>query len=276
MSITQQLTDHLKFIYGPEAGTQAAAELQRRLKEFKQRYPDLSAGQSRHNQVTEADAILITYGDQVQEPNKPTLQSLAEFLERYLNGIINSVHILPFYPYSSDDGFSVVDYRAVHPEMGDWPDVAQLRRNFRLMFDGVINHISAHSEWFQGFLQGDEKYANYFITEDPSTDLSQVTRPRALPLLTEVQTAQGSKHVWTTFSADQIDLNYGNPEILLEIVDLLLFYISEGGRVYPFGCHRLHVERGRHELHPFAGNAPDYPTISHCVGYGGPLGGVDY
>ncbi len=99
------------------------------------------------------------------------------------------------------------------------------------MFDAVINHISRESEWFQGFLQGEEPYLDFFITVEPDTDLSMVVRPRALPLLTEVETNEGSKHVWTTFSEDQIDLNYANPQVLLEIVDLLLFYIEKGAEI---------------------------------------------
>jgi sucrose phosphorylase len=96
------------------------------------------------------------------------------------------------------------------------------------MIDAVINHISRESEWFQGYLNGDPKYQNYFITVDSSWDLSKVVRPRTSPLLTEVETVNGPKKVWTTFSADQIDLNYANPAVLLEILDLLLFYLDQG------------------------------------------------
>ncbi len=143
-------------------------------------------------------------------------------------GVISTVHILPFFPYSSDDGFSVIDYLAVNPDLGTWDDIARLRGDFKLMFDAVINHISAHSAWFQGFVSGDPTYRDFFITVDPTTDLSSVVRPRTLPLLTPVQTAEGVRHVWTTFSADQIDLNYANPAVLLRIVDVLLFYVAQG------------------------------------------------
>ncbi|HEY85982.1 MAG TPA: sugar phosphorylase, partial [Chloroflexi bacterium] len=177
---------------------------------------------------TQADAILITYGDQIQAPDRPALQVLAETLNNHLQGVINSVHLLPFYPYSSDDGFSVIDYQAVDPAMGDWADLSPLHENFRLMFDAVINHISVQSQWFQGFLQGDEKYADFFIIENPKTDLSSITRPRTHRLLTPFKTVDGVKHVWTTFSADQADLNYKNPDVLLEIIKTLLFYATQG------------------------------------------------
>ncbi|MBK9601595.1 MAG: hypothetical protein IPO36_07080 [Anaerolineales bacterium] len=140
---------------------------------------------------------------------------------------ISGIHILPFYPWTSDDGFSVVDYRQIDPALGNWNDVSAMQ-NFRLMFDGVINHISSQSEWFQGFLHDDSNYRDYFITVEGDPNLSQVVRPRALPLLTTFKTASGEKKVWTTFSEDQIDLNFKNSEVLLEILDVLLMYIEHG------------------------------------------------
>ena len=100
--------------------------------------------------------------------------------------------------------------------------------DFRLMFDAVINHASRQSAWFQGFLRDEPRYRDYFIVVEGDPDLSPVVRPRALPLLTEVQTATGPKRVWTTFSDDQIDLNYTNPDVLLEVLDILLFYVAQG------------------------------------------------
>jgi sucrose phosphorylase len=99
------------------------------------------------------------------------------------------------------------------------------------MFDGVINHISAQSEWFQAFLHADPKYRDYFIVVSGEPDLSQVVRPRTLPLLTVFTTHEGVKKVWTTFSADQIDLNYANPAVLLDIVAVLLFYVAQGAEL---------------------------------------------
>jgi sucrose phosphorylase len=180
--------------------------------------------------LSERDAILITYGDQISEPGHSPLRTLADFADTYLQGIVSAIHLLPFYPYSSDDGFSVIDYRQVDPHSGTWADVHRLGVRFRLMFDAVINHISRHSAWFQGFLRDQAPYRDYFIVVEPGIDLSMVVRPRALPLLTQVETPQGTKHVWTTFSDDQIDLNYANPDVLLEILDLLLFYVAQGAR----------------------------------------------
>ncbi|MBK8137341.1 MAG: hypothetical protein IPK52_16230 [Chloroflexi bacterium] len=138
------------------------------------------------------------------------------------------MHTLPFSPYTSDDGFSVVDYTAINPVLGSWSDLAAFRHSFRLMFDAVFNHISAASAWFQAFLRDEAPYDEYFVTVDPAADLSRVRRPRALPLLTPFETPSGVKHVWTTFSADQIDVNAANPEVLLELLRVLLFYVKQG------------------------------------------------
>ena len=172
--------------------------------------------------------MLITYGDQVQSLNEKPLATLGSFCKETLTGIVNGIHILPFYPWTSDDGFSVVDYRKVDPALGDWEDISGMQSHFRLMFDGVINHISSQSGWFKAFLQDDPYYRDYFVVVDGAPDLSQVVRPRALPLLTSFSTSSGEKRVWTTFSDDQIDLNYQNPEVLLEILDILLLYAEQG------------------------------------------------
>jgi glucosylglycerate phosphorylase len=227
MTAANRIREHLKFLYGEE-GARLWPELKSRLQEFKKRNPSIKSTPTSQIELSERDAILITYGDQIREPGRAALHSLAEFLKRRLQGAFSGVHILPFYPYSSDDGFSVIDYYAVDQALGDWEDIREIGRGFRLMFDAVINHISQHSTWFQAFLRGQAPYIQYFIEVEPYTDLSQVVRPRALPLLTRFETGRGSVHVWTTFSEDQIDLNYGNPQVLFEIVDLILFYV-EGG-----------------------------------------------
>lgn len=181
--------------------------------------------------LSEGDSVLITYADQLSEPERFPLETLTRFCERYLSGLVSTLHILPFYPYSSDDGFSVIDYRAIHPEFGDWNHVSQLSHNFRLMFDAVINHASVQHEWFQAFLRDDPQYRDYFIVLEGNPDLSQVVRPRALPLLTTFETPSGPRQVWTTFSADQVDLNFQNPNVLLEIIDTLLFYVAHGAQL---------------------------------------------
>jgi len=215
----------LVFLYGEEKAAQVWPALADRLAD---RLHHLSPAPEN---LTERDVILITYGDQFREPGRPPLQTLHAFLNAYLRDAISGVHILPFFPYSSDDGFSVMDYRQVDPALGNWEDVAAIGRDYRLMFDFVANHVSRQSAWFQAFLRDEAPYRDYFIVVDPATDLSQVVRPRALPLLTPVETINGTRHVWTTFSDDQIDLNYANPQVLLEMTDVLLHYVARGAQI---------------------------------------------
>ncbi len=175
------------------------------------------------------DAMLITYGDQVRAPHEPPLRTLAAFCAARLRNVVSSVHILPFYPSTSDDGFAVADYERVDPALGDWHDIDQLGAHFKLMFDAVINHTSASHLWFRSFLEDDPRYRNFYIAVEGDPDLSMVVRPRALPLLTPFQTSAGEiRRVWTTFSADQVDLNYANPAVLLEVLRVLLQYVARG------------------------------------------------
>jgi glucosylglycerate phosphorylase len=212
----------LASIYGVETASQWLGRFESLIASYQNKI------QVRDDALTERDSMLITYGDQVQRGNEKPLQTLKDFCERYLDSVVNSIHILPFYPWTSDDGFSVVDYREIDKKLGEWKDVSAFRPKFTLMFDAVINHISSQSDWFQKFLQDDSEYQKYFVTVEGNPDLSQVVRPRALPLLTSFTTPSGEQKVWTTFSADQIDLNYKNPQVLLEILDILCLYIQHG------------------------------------------------
>jgi len=181
-------------------------------------------------ELSERDALLITYADQLREPDRAPLATLADFAKTHLAGVVSGVHLLPFYPWSSDDGFSVKDFFAVGPAFGDWPDLEHFRPDFDLMFDAVFNHMSAQGEWFQKFLADEPEFRDFFVTVTGNPDLSQVVRPRALPLLTEFSTARGAEKVWTTFSADQVDLNFKNPAVLLATLRALLIYVQHGAK----------------------------------------------
>jgi sucrose phosphorylase len=179
---------------------------------------------------SENNVQLITYGDSIindSSEEKP-LVTLAHFLEQYLQNTLTGVHILPFNPYSSDDGFAVIDYLEVNPQLGDWDDIRHIAQHFNLMVDLVINHISSQHQWFQQFLAGEKPGCDYFIEVNPEEDLSQVVRPRSLPLLTEVETKLGTKNVWTTFSSDQIDVNFANPDVFIEYLKIIIFYLQLG------------------------------------------------
>lgn len=222
-------------LYGQEKGKDTAKELEKILNEAKTKI-------SYDNGPfwDEKDIFLITYADSFREQNIKTLLTLQKVLDLHLKGVIGGVHILPFYPYSSDRGFSVVDYYKVKQDLGDWGDVSEIGKKYRLMADLVLNHVSVEHEWFQKFLEGVEGYEGYFISfkkeEIPHEQLKKIIRPRATPILTPFMTARGERFVWTTFSVedstDQVDLNYKNPEVLLEIIKVILFYLEKGIRIF--------------------------------------------
>ncbi len=180
---------------------------------------------------SQEDIALITYGDSIIDEKEIPLQSLKAFLDKKLKGVINNVHILPFFPFSSDDGFSVIDFKQVNPDLGNWLNIKEISKEYRLMADLVINHASSKGEWFNNFLKGHGEGNDFFLKENPNTDLSLVTRPRNSPLLTEYKTASGIEHIWTTFSADQIDLNFANPEVLIAMFDVLIHYLKNGAKI---------------------------------------------
>lgn len=228
MSEQSRYFEHLAFLYGESAATAVLPKLVELIDSFRDRVPKRSHPSALP--LTEKHSLLITYGDQVQCAGEAPLCTLHKFARAYLEGFISGIHILPHFPFTSDDGFSVTDYYAVNPELGDWEDVVKLSRSFDLMFDGVFNHMSAQSDWFRKFLADEPARKDFFVTVEGSPDLSNVVRPRALPLLTEFQSACGPRKVWTTFSADQVDLNFKNPEVLLATLRALLFYVEKGAR----------------------------------------------
>lgn len=226
--MTDLIRRQLVSLFGPVTGTAAAAQLKELIASYRTRMTRRTAHAT--GPFSEADVMLITYADQVREPDRKPLQTLADFATQHLRDTVSAIHLLPFYPWSSDDGFSVKDFFSVDPAFGTWEDIDRLRPHFALMFDAVLNHMSAQGEWFQQFLADDPRRRDFFVTVEGTPDLSQVVRPRALPLLTEFPAATGPKKIWTTFSADQVDLNFKNPAVLLAALDALLFYVQRGAK----------------------------------------------
>ncbi len=217
------IEESLNIVYSGEDAVMAYKEIISLINTYKQKIT------SEPYYLTQKDVILITYGDQVFQQNETPLRVLSNFLDNYVQDVINTVHILPFYPYSSDDGFSVVDYKGVCPLKGSWKDIGKINKNHRIMFDGVINHMSQLSDWFNRFLADDPEFDQFFVDTDPSSDLSNVIRPRTSPLLTEfIDDGDKIRNIWTTFGADQVDLNYANYKVLLQVLDVLLFYVEKG------------------------------------------------
>jgi len=180
---------------------------------------------------SEHDALLITYGNSLVDGKHKPLDLLNDFLLTRLKGVVNGVHILPFFPFTSDDGFAVTDYRVVNPQLGDWADINRIGSEFALMSDLVLNHVSSQGPWFNAYRQGIAPYDKFFFEASPDDDLAMVVRPRTTPLLQEVETVNGPRHVWCTFSHDQIDLDFRNPEVLLEFLRIIRLHIDNGVRI---------------------------------------------
>lgn len=216
----------LRRIYGPEKGKAAFERIQGLLAAFAPAQKQVS------DYFSQNQAVLITYGDSLKRSGQAPLQTLRQFATDHLCDGFSAIHILPFFPYSSDDGFSVTDFTAVDPRLGSWDDIGAIAKDFTLMVDLVANHVSAQSDWFQRYLAEQPGFADLAIEAEPSAELASVVRPRALPLLTPFEKASGhTVHVWTTFSADQIDLNYRSLDVLERMVAVLLFYLKKGARI---------------------------------------------
>jgi sucrose phosphorylase len=216
----------LNKIYGEKTGRLALERLAPVIEKFS------AAPRAKKEFFSQEDIVLITYGDTLSKPGQTPLATLHEFVANHLKGAISTIHFLPFFPYSSDDGFSVSDFFAINPELGSWDDVKAIGNDFELMFDYVVNHFSSRSRWFANYLADEPGYEDFAINVDPAADLSMVTRPRSLPLLSEYEKKSGEKvHLWTTFSADQIDFNFKSLDVLVKMVEVLLFYVGNGAMI---------------------------------------------
>jgi len=224
MSPKLRIERQLHRIYG-DRGASAFERLMAILTRFEVK------ARSKIARFSENDIVFITYGNTLRCSGERPLQTLHRFAAVNLKSAVSTIHLLPFFPFSSDDGFSVIDYERVDPSIGMWEDISRLGGDFDLMFDFVLNHISAQSPWFDNYLKGLDGYRELAIEVDPQTDLSAVVRPRTHPLLTPYTKFPDRKvFLWTTFSADQIDLKYNSIDVLCRMVDVLLSYVGKGAR----------------------------------------------
>lgn len=159
-------------------------------------------------------AMLITYSDSLGK----NLKDLKNVLEGPLKDVVGGIHILPFFPSSGDRGFAPMDYTKVDPAFGDWSDIEALSKDYYLMFDFMINHISAKSPYFLDFLEKKDesayadlfiRYKNFWPNGEPTqedVDLIYKRKPRAPYRIATF--ADGSEEkVWCTFDEQQIDLD---------------------------------------------------------------------
>ncbi len=236
----KRIKEKLEALYGEDHARDCFREIERIMRVYRaHKTPEMiewEKGFDPAERFTERDAVLITYGDMIRSGRGAPMVALAHFARRYLEGLFTAIHLLPFFPSSSDRGFSVMDFEQVDPAVGDWDQVAYLREAFRLMFDGVFNHVSSKSRWFREFMNRHPDYLDYFtaFTDRESMDEEHrrmLFRPRTTEVLTPVDTLDGTRHVWTTFGPDQVDLNFRNPRVLARIIEILLFYVRHGADI---------------------------------------------
>ncbi|MCC5890196.1 MAG: alpha-amylase [Alkalibacterium sp.] len=220
-SLKPAIEKHLKAIYSDAYQAYFTEQLNQVVEKW-------SALEHQTKPLTEENVYLITYGDSIYEADQAPLSTLHHFLKEEAEGMITDVHLLPMFPYTSDDGFSVLDYREINPDLGSWSDIEEFSKDFRLMFDFVANHMSKSSDWFQRFLADDEKYKHYFFEKEENFDTSNVVRPRTSPIFHSYKGEKGEKTVWTTFSEDQVDVNFNHFPVLVEMTEILLEYIHKG------------------------------------------------
>lgn len=230
MDIQARMLRRLQCLYGDEAAS-VAARIRQRVDDHRTRRAVAPRDPDRVGDWDERDAVLIAYGNSIEAPGQAPLQTLKTFVDERFQGAVNVLHVLSFFPSSSDDGFAVIDYREVDETLGDWRDIHALREHFDLMIDWVLNHCSRRSLWFSDYISDFPPYNRYFVEAKPDDDLALVVRPRSTPLLWKVRTHRGDRYVWGTFSDDQMDLDYRNPKVLLEMLDILLFYVRAGMRI---------------------------------------------
>ncbi len=232
LPLQHNLQHHLDVIYADLYDADSRQRLAVELLELMNLRADQPLQPAQQNKWQADDIAIISYGNSIVKKDEWPLQTLQRFARDFLQPYSNILHILPFFPYCSDDGFAVKDFLAVDPALGDWLDIKSIANDCKLMADLVINHASTESQWFKNFIQGHGEGHDYFYTADTSNDLQHVVRPRTSPLLRATDTQNGSKNVWCTFGHSQADLDFRNTEVLKSIIRIIRFYLDQGVRLF--------------------------------------------
>jgi len=176
----------------------------------------------------ESHSVLITYADSIYKNGEATLITLRKLLSKHFGSLSKVVHILPFLKSTSDGGFAVSSYDSLEEKFGGWDDLKSISKNHDLMADLVLNHVSSSHPWVQQFIKSQEPGISNVFSPKQNLDWSNVVRPRSSSLFSQINTDDGPKQVWTTFGPDQIDLNWHNPKMTLEFLNLITTYLSNG------------------------------------------------
>ena len=222
----KEIISLLSFLYGEQKGLITYKKLERLIKKYSKK---IVKDHYFKKYFDQKDVVLIIYGDNVLKKSENSLKTLWRFLDKNLKGYINFIHIIGLFLYSSDRGFSIIDYKKINPKLGSLKDLKIIENDFKLMVDFVCNHMSSKGKWFKEFEKGNKNYKDFFIAFDkkpPQKKIEKVFRPRSSQLFVVRRTSSGKKWIWRTFCYDQMDLNYQNPKVLLKMIDVFLFYIE--------------------------------------------------
>ena len=182
--------------------------------------------------ISEKTTLVICYGDSVYSEKKKSIRVFQSFFQKKLKNYFNTIHFLPFYPSSSDSGFAVKDHYKIEKRIGNWSDIKKISKSSHVMADIVINHSSARGLWFKNFLKKKRPGKDYFLTVNSKFNTSKVVRPRDHKLLKKIDIFGKSDFLWRTFSADQIDLDFKNPSVLLRFIKIMVHLVSNGVTIF--------------------------------------------
>ena len=232
-NINLDILKRLNFIYRSIISEEKTLEYSKKINKLINIYKDKEPKNSTKDYWSENTILLITYADSINRGvSGKTLNDFGKFYKQYLEKFINSIHFLPFFPSSGDGGFSVKNHNDVDKAYGTWEDIQSLSKKANIMTDLVLNHSSSKGDWYKNFLDDKNPGKNYFYVVDKNYDCSKVVRPRDHDLLTEIELQNKKKFLWCTFSHDQIDLNFKNPDVLLEFIRLILKLSSYGIKIF--------------------------------------------
>ena len=232
-NINLDILKRLNFIYRSIISEDKTLEYSKKINKLINNYKDIGPKNSKNDYWSENTILLITYADSISRGlSGKTLNDFGKFYKKYLKKFINSIHFLPFFPSSGDGGFSVKNHNDVDKAYGTWEDIQSLSKQANIMTDLVLNHSSSKGDWYKNFLDDKDPGKNYFYVVDKNYDSSKVVRPRDHDLLTEIELQNKKKFLWCTFSHDQIDLNFKNPDVLLEFIKLILKLSSYGIKIF--------------------------------------------
>lgn len=178
---------------------------------------------------------LITYADRFGG----SIADQQRMVEEVFGDAVTGVHILPFFtPFDGEDaGFDPIDHTQVDPRLGSWADLGKYAKNYDLMADTIVNHMSTDSKEFEDFRKNgsESEYADLFLTfssvfPDGATEeeLAKIYRPRPGLPFTPVKIAGENRLVWTTFTSKQADIDLES-EVGWSYLTRILDSLSESG-----------------------------------------------